>query len=306
MKKSILVLFLLIFIVPSITFASWWNPVSWFNNWSFNRKEVAQQVQSDIQKTQEEKINTLQKQFDELKNKQTESSTSIITTKEKIESNNDFKNNKKTTAIDPQKSTNPTIQPIFTTAPILVQTQASNINSVRCKLSKEKTLMKRGDTIRVSLYDLNEGISKYDVVWDNKYLEKIIDSKEASFVFKDIGTKIISATVTRKSDGVKKEITCATITISCDSFDCLSESEKKIFKLKEISNTIDSWYDNKYPNLSPEDRCSISESIIRALEYEYTLIGGINIPVFSKGIDCANSVAPKAYKYKIQLLIDSL
>lgn len=71
MKKSILVLFLLIFIAPSVALASWWNPISWFNNWSFNKKEVAPKVQVDIQKTPEEKIEELQKQLDELKNKET-------------------------------------------------------------------------------------------------------------------------------------------------------------------------------------------------------------------------------------------
>ncbi len=39
MKKYITILALIIIIIPSIAFASWWNPLSWFNNWSFSKGE---------------------------------------------------------------------------------------------------------------------------------------------------------------------------------------------------------------------------------------------------------------------------
>lgn len=39
MKKYIAVFALIIVIIPSVAFASWWNPLSWFNNWSFSRGE---------------------------------------------------------------------------------------------------------------------------------------------------------------------------------------------------------------------------------------------------------------------------
>ena len=67
MKKYFLALFLLTFIVPSIAFASWWNPFSWS---MFHKKEVTPQVQVETQKTPEEKINDLQKQLDDLKKQQ--------------------------------------------------------------------------------------------------------------------------------------------------------------------------------------------------------------------------------------------
>jgi hypothetical protein len=38
MKKTIMVLLLATFIAPSIAFASWWNPFSWFSNWTFKDK----------------------------------------------------------------------------------------------------------------------------------------------------------------------------------------------------------------------------------------------------------------------------
>ena len=74
MKKYLSILFLIAFIVPSIVFASWWNPFSWFNNWTFHKTEIAPQVQVDT-KTPEEKINELQKQLDELKNQQLDSTS---------------------------------------------------------------------------------------------------------------------------------------------------------------------------------------------------------------------------------------
>jgi hypothetical protein len=38
MKKSLSILFLIAFIIPSVAFASWWNPFSWFNSWSFHKE----------------------------------------------------------------------------------------------------------------------------------------------------------------------------------------------------------------------------------------------------------------------------
>ena len=40
MKKYLLVLLLIVFIVPSVALASWYNPFSWFNNWSFHKTEI--------------------------------------------------------------------------------------------------------------------------------------------------------------------------------------------------------------------------------------------------------------------------
>lgn len=80
MKKYLSVLFLIVFIVPSVVFASWWNPLNW-NIFSFlHKKEVIPQVQVEVQKTPEEKIGELQKQLDELKNEQSDFTTSSETT----------------------------------------------------------------------------------------------------------------------------------------------------------------------------------------------------------------------------------
>ena len=46
MKKYLSLLLLLVFVVPSIALASWWNPRSWFNNWGFifNKKSEKSEV----------------------------------------------------------------------------------------------------------------------------------------------------------------------------------------------------------------------------------------------------------------------
>lgn len=78
MKKYLSIIFLLVLIVPSIALASWWNPLSWFNNWSFHKQEIIPQIQEIDQTTksentesvnsQTEEINKLKKQIEELKN----------------------------------------------------------------------------------------------------------------------------------------------------------------------------------------------------------------------------------------------
>jgi hypothetical protein len=55
MKKYLITSLLLITLIPSIAFASWWNPLSWFNNWKFNKTEKIQEKLPEEQKIQEEK-----------------------------------------------------------------------------------------------------------------------------------------------------------------------------------------------------------------------------------------------------------
>lgn len=44
MKKYISTLILLTFIIPSIVMASWWNPLTWFNNWDFKKESKKEQI----------------------------------------------------------------------------------------------------------------------------------------------------------------------------------------------------------------------------------------------------------------------
>lgn len=84
MKKYISVLFLLVFIIPSVAFASWWNPISWFNNWSFKKIEITSPSPIDIQKNSDEKINELQKEINLLKNQQINKESKNSTPKKEI------------------------------------------------------------------------------------------------------------------------------------------------------------------------------------------------------------------------------
>ena len=79
MKKSILVLFIAIFIVPSIAFASWWNPFSWFKKKVVTAPQVQQVNTAQITSANDDakaKIDELQKEISDLKNKQLNSNFS--------------------------------------------------------------------------------------------------------------------------------------------------------------------------------------------------------------------------------------
>jgi len=103
MKKNLSVLLLIAFIIPSVAFASWWNPISWFNNWSFNKKITPQVQVVEKELTSEEKIEELQKQLDELKNEKTVSSNMITPeTKEIKEIKENTTNDKIKTVVSPQ------------------------------------------------------------------------------------------------------------------------------------------------------------------------------------------------------------
>lgn len=83
MKKYLLVILLLVFIIPSVASASWWNPFSWK---IFHKKEPAPQVQVETQKTSEEKIKDLEKELNDLKNEKSDSTsikkTPVVTNKQ--------------------------------------------------------------------------------------------------------------------------------------------------------------------------------------------------------------------------------
>jgi hypothetical protein len=55
MKKYLLVLFLVVLIVPSVVFASWWNPLSWKIFSFLNKKEVVPQTQLINKEIEKEK-----------------------------------------------------------------------------------------------------------------------------------------------------------------------------------------------------------------------------------------------------------
>src|SRR3989338_745059 len=55
--KKILHIFVLVLVVPQIVFAAWWNPLDWFNGWSFFHPQNPQtQVLEDRVKELEKKL----------------------------------------------------------------------------------------------------------------------------------------------------------------------------------------------------------------------------------------------------------
>src|ERR1035437_9042679 len=96
MKKYLLVLLLRVFIIPSILFASWWNPLSWFNKSDSTIKQVQPKQSVNTQTPQENVIEKptiqektvvktitvdnpeLQKKIDELSQKLTDESDQLI------------------------------------------------------------------------------------------------------------------------------------------------------------------------------------------------------------------------------------
>jgi hypothetical protein len=68
MKKIVIFILIITFALPHFVLASWWNPVSWFNNWSFSGKT-------------ETKTEILEKRIRELENKLNTSTTTSIVTK---------------------------------------------------------------------------------------------------------------------------------------------------------------------------------------------------------------------------------
>ncbi len=292
MKKPLLVIVLVALVIPSIAFAQWWNPFSWFSNWTFKKVEHQSQILENATKELEQDIESVVVEEDAKDN-------TLQEEKSKESSLNKVDNTSLLNGIQKEIPTS------ITNQSSLVTSKKIDPSEVRCEINTKKDI-KRGDSFTAKLRALTLGISQYDVFWDKKHLTRLIDFNEAVFTINNIGDNKVFATVVRKNDGATGVVTCLDIFISCDEYSCLSDVDKKIYKLQTIINEVDSWYNDDYPNLSPVDRCYISESIIRALEYEYTLMGGTNLPVFSKTADCANSVSPQAYKYKIQLLIDTI
>lgn len=118
--KKLSILILIVFIIPQITFASWWNPISW-RVWNiFKPTPKIQQVQIEEVKqstttvSSNSEIEQLKKEVEELKKKQ--ATKSIILTTQPSQKNN--------TTIQPTVSypvTNPAPAPQIKTIPEISQ-----------------------------------------------------------------------------------------------------------------------------------------------------------------------------------------
>lgn len=251
----------------------------------------------------ESRIEQLEKQVE-----QTASST------ETSSESSDVENETTTKGTQQEKKSQPiTVQhrqvsspvPVVTpTIPAVVTKQPEDFRAT-CNVSK--MLLKQDQLVDVELEISFDRRSNYEIVWSRDSDYPTGNPYEVKYRFGTLGNQNISATVTRKSDGYSKQIKCPPITVECSEYSCLSLKEKQIVSLKNILDEIDSWYEGGYASLGPVNNCLISESIIRGFIYEYeTVLGGKGIPKFSAEEDCSNSVAPRAYQAKIQLLINNL
>lgn len=119
MKKYLLTLFLIVSMFPSIALASWWNPLSWFNNWKFNKENKIEEVINIEDKEKEvfkkednkdtlkpvEEINKLQKEIEELKKQKNNNSSSGVNNQNRNTIQNTKEEPAKTTVSNPEKST---------------------------------------------------------------------------------------------------------------------------------------------------------------------------------------------------------
>lgn len=300
-KIMVVVAFL---VIPQIVFAAWWNPLSWFNGWTFS--EVVKNSETQML---ENRIKFLEEKLGQVASTTPVSTTTVATTSEKSSSPSTPVSQKK----QPQLSAPSPTQPVPTLA-IPIQPTPKITNEVpksftsRCTLENDDSnQFGTNNPVRASLRIWeggNDAQSRYySVIWKNLNGGKIKEStnKYVVFEFNKVGNYDINAEVTKIATGEKQNAVCP-ISVYCDDYECLSLTDKKKSKLNEIMEEIDSWYDH-------DDTlyyCSVAESIIRALEYDYTILGGQNIPTFNKTVDCASMVAPAAYRYKIEVLRKSL
>lgn len=75
MKKVIFLSLFITLIIPNIVLAAWWNPLSWFNGWTFTKNENNQ-------------TQILEKRIEELENKIDNNSENSTVTKENTQINN--------------------------------------------------------------------------------------------------------------------------------------------------------------------------------------------------------------------------
>lgn len=75
MKKNLALLLLAILVFPSVAFASWWNPFTWFGNWSFSKLAEPIEVNNKTEEL-ENKVKELEEKLNKV-----DTDTGDITTK---------------------------------------------------------------------------------------------------------------------------------------------------------------------------------------------------------------------------------
>lgn len=282
--KKLIIFSLAVLVVPQLVFAAWWNPLTWFNSWSFSKapSDKTELLESRIKELERQLSASTSPYLPDLNAPIIETKTATATPK-----------STSTSIVKPKSipvvvTPAPTIKPLTTTPP-------PKDFRAECNLSRQSVY--DGGSVHAQIKIYYESGKNFEIKWDKTDLDRVIDNYEAVYTLYGEGDKNISASVKRISDNYSKIISCP-ISVYCKDYDCLSTQEKQKSKLASITEEINRWYAEG--NVIGE--CLSSESIIRALEYDYTMLGGKNIPGFNKEIDCASEIAPAAYKYKIGVL----
>lgn len=191
MKKYFGVLLFVLLIVPSIVLASWWNPFTWFDNWNLDKKPSAVEEVSNKNKDSlqvQENIVTKDNQ---------------IVVKDKITITD-------TKSIDKYDS-----QVVQKIVPVNISqtTQSRNTDDFPiCRLSKRDTV-KKNQLIRARILNKKDDFSNYEIVWRSNFIVKGQGQSEASFSFREIGPKIITANLIRLNGGQVTRVNCPTINV---------------------------------------------------------------------------------------------
>lgn len=194
MKKYLLVLFLIVFIAPSVALASWWNPFSWK---IFQKKEPIQQVQVKTQK-----------QLDELKNQQPVSTTSktFPTEKQAVHAVTQTQvQNTSAQTLEYKKNLTNKIIEVYSRASKLSSNADNMINTINERISFLNSLILKNKAFRDSMTDsfIIKVVDFFNTAYksDNEISEMYIKPQNN---FKDSGKKIMEESNTESISLSKK------------------------------------------------------------------------------------------------------
>ncbi len=227
-----------ILIVPQITFAAWWNPLSWFNNWNFFHK-------TEVKIDQETIIPTLN----------TNTSEPAKNTDEEVE-----KTPQPVKVNPPKKPVNVPVETKQTQQPVNIQVQQPVVNTEnQSEIDALKDSIKKLETKVQTLESENNDVQEYI---DNNIKLKPEVSLNKTVMNNDGSDRVKIQIKTINSDSKivpNKEIEITTYISD-------KESDKKIEKIKTDENGNATFYT---PTTTAYNRCGVSMSITIKIDGEF-------------------------------------
>lgn len=195
MKKTLLVTAFLALLLPNIVMAAWWNPFTWFDNWEFFDTEQVDTQAAVL----EARIQELEAKLDELA---TTTATSSVEVQSEIIEKEQPAEMSIPRSTPPAPVAIPQIKaPVVTAAPAVPK-------DFRAECTPSREELTKGHSVRATIKVYYERLTDFTITWDETHLEKVLDVNEALFAPNDHGKVNLTATVTRKSDGYSKPISC--------------------------------------------------------------------------------------------------